>query len=120
VLNGRRVSVRLVSFPGERQRGEQLVRVDGIRKRLEQLERSELPLQQPQPLPIRGEHTQRSRPAFRDLAEQFQPGPILQALARNDDIELVLPQQVDAVGLIGNGVDYEVLAQGAHSRFQHR
>ncbi len=112
--------MRRVSVSRQRQGSEQLVRVDGIRKRLEQLKRRELPLQQPQPLPVRGEHAQRGRPALGDLTEQLEPGPVFQSLAGDDDVEFVLPQQVDAVGLVGNGVDNEVLAERAHSRFQHR
>ena len=120
MLNRRRVGVRLVGLARQRQRSEQLVGVDGIGKRLEQLERPELSLQQSQPFPIGGEHPQRGGPALGDLAEQLETGSVLQALTGDDDVEIVLPQQVDAVGLVGNGVDNEVLAQRAHCRFQHR
>jgi hypothetical protein len=120
VLNRCGVGVRGVSLSCERQRREQLVGVDRVGKGLEQLERCEPTLQQPQPLPIGGEDAQGGRPAPGDLAEQLQARPVLQLLAGHDDIELVLAQQIDAVGLVGHSIDHEVIAQGAHDRLQHR
>jgi hypothetical protein len=112
VLNGRRVGMGVMRFTRERQCREQLLRVDRVGECLKQLERPEPPLQQVQALAI--------GPALGDLAQQLQPRAILEALAGNHDVELVLAQQVDAVGLVRHGVDYEVLAQRAHCRFQHR
>ncbi len=103
-----------------RERCEQPSGIDRIRESLEQLERSEAALQEPEPFAVGGEHPQRRWPPFGDLTQKLEPGSIGETLASHDQVEFILSQQIEAVCLGGHGIDREMPAQGARNRFKHR
>ncbi|HEX7453986.1 MAG TPA: hypothetical protein VF294_16950, partial [Polyangiaceae bacterium] len=99
------VCIGMLSGGGQLERREQFLRVDRVGKGLKQLERAQSPAQELQPLPVRRKNAQHRRPFFGDLAEQLEPGTVLEPFRGYDDLERIRAQQVEAVTFVGDAVD---------------
>jgi hypothetical protein len=97
--------VRFAGRTGELQGAQQLLRIDRIAQRLEQLEGTQATLEELQPMGIGGEDSQDDRPALADLAQQLEPRSVFQPLTGDDDLEGVLAQEIQAVSLVGDRID---------------
>jgi len=87
------------------QRRQQLFRVNRVAEGLKQLEWSQAPAQQLQALAVRCKNAQHRGPLPGNLAEQLEPGAVLESFGGHNDLERVRAQQVEAVGLVGYAVD---------------
>jgi hypothetical protein len=105
VLDVRSISVGVLSGVSESERCNQTLRVDGVGQSLKQLEGAQSPAQQLQPLSICREDAQHRGPLLGNLAEQLEPGTVLEPFRGHDDLECVRAQQVQAVAFVRHTVD---------------
>jgi hypothetical protein len=105
VLNISSVCVGFLGSVGEIQRCDQAIRIDRVGQRLKQLEGAQTAFEQLEPLTIGRKNAQNRRPSLRYLAEQLEPGAVLQPFGSHDDFERVGAQQIEAVALVRDRVD---------------
>jgi hypothetical protein len=99
------IGVGVLSGASEVERCDQTLGVNRVGQSLKQLERAQSPAQQLQPLSIRREDAQHGGPPLGDLAEQLEPGTILEPFRGYDDLKYVRAQQIQAIAFVRYTVD---------------
>jgi hypothetical protein len=105
VLDIRGIGVGVPSGVSEVERCDQTLGVNRVGQSLKQLERAQSPAEQLQPLSIRRKDAQHGGPLLGDLAEQFEPGTVLEPFRGHDGLKYVRAQQIQAIAFVRHTVD---------------
>ncbi len=110
------IGVRVLSGVSEVECCDQTLGVNRVGQSLKQLERAQSTAEQLQPLSIGREDAQYGGPLLGDLAEQLEPGTVLEPLRGHDDLKWVRAQQIQAIAFVRDAVDAVQLPERSSDR----